>query len=179
MSKTKFITRTAVILALAVMFQNLRYLIGAMPNSNLIIGSLVNLTIIVATGSVGLLSGIIVSLVTPIVAFYQGHLPHFFLAPVTMLGNCVFAVIFYLLIKSKLTQPVSTALGIVSGAIIKWIVLYWLGIKIVLDLFIPDMPAQKASVIAAAFNIPQIITALIGGILGAVIIKVINSKHTL
>jgi hypothetical protein len=163
MSKTKFITRTAVILALAVMFQNLRYLIGAMPNSNLIIGSLVNLTIIVATGSVGLLSGIIVSLVTPIVAFYQGHLPHFFLAPVTMLGNCVFAVIFYLLIKSKLTQPVSTAFGNMYRApIIKRIVLVTSFYKHSFRPFHSGYAGPKCFRIAAAFKFRKIITALIG-----------------
>lgn len=178
MSKTKIITRTAVILALAIIFQNLRYFIGALPYSNIIIGSLVNLAIIVATGSVGIISGIVICLVTPIVALYQGQLPHVFLMPVTIFGNSALAVVFYLFFNSRFAQPFNYILGIVLGATIKWVVMYWLGIEIVLKLFVPNLPPQKAQVITAAFNMPQIFTALIGGVLGILIIKALKRKNS-
>ena len=99
MSKTKIITRTAVVLALAIVFQNLRYLIGGLPYSTIIIGSLVNLCIIVASGSIGIIPAIVVCLVTPIVALYQGHLPNIMFAPVTMIGNSVLAICYFLIVK--------------------------------------------------------------------------------
>ncbi|NLB80510.1 MAG: ECF transporter S component [Clostridiaceae bacterium] len=178
MSKIKLITRTAILLALAIIFQNFRYFIGALPFSTYIIGSLVNLVIFIATGSVGLLSGIIVCLVTPIVALFQGHLPHFLLAPVTMLGNSVLAVTFYLFLKSKFSKPFNMLLGVIAGALIKWVFMYWFGIKVILKLFIPELPAQKAAVISASFNTPQIITALIGGLLAIIIIKMLKTDKT-
>lgn len=174
MTKTKIVTRTAVILALAIIFQNLRYLIGGLPYSNIIIGSLVNLTIIVATGSVGIISGIVVCLVTPVVALYQGQLPHVFLMPVTMLGNTALAASFYLFVNSRFAQPFNYIFGVVTGAIIKWVVMYWLGVEVVLKMFVPNLPPQRAQVIAAAFNTPQIFTALIGGILGIFVIKALK-----
>lgn len=179
MSKTKLIARTAVLVALAIVFQNLRYLIGTLPYSTLIIGSLVNLTIIVATGYVGLLSGIAVCLITPIVAFYQGHLPHVFLAPVTMLGNSVLAVVFCLFIQSKFKNPLNMILGVIFGALIKWGAMYWLGVKVVLNLFVSNIPAQKAAAIAVSFNTPQAITALIGGVLGILVLNALkNNSNT-
>ncbi|MCK9478118.1 MAG: ECF transporter S component [Firmicutes bacterium] len=174
MSKTKTITRTAILLALAIIFQNFRYFIGALPFSTLIIGSLVNLVIVTATGFTGLLSGLVISLVTPLVALYQAHLPHPLLAPVTALGNFVLALSFYLFLKSKFSQPFNMVLGVIIGAFVKWVVMYWFGVKIVLQLFIPDLPAQKAAAISASFNTPQIITALIGGGLAILLIKMLN-----
>ncbi len=178
MSKTKFITRTAVILALAIIFQNLRYFIGAMPYSTYIIGSLVNLSIIVATGAVGLVSGLIISFVTPVVALFQGHLPHVYLMPVTMLGNAVLATVFYVFKRSRFAEPFNAFLGVAVGAVIKWIVMYWVGIVVVLRMFVPNLPPQKVTIISAAFNIPQIITALIGGVLGIIIIKALKRKNS-
>lgn len=176
MSKTKTITRTALFLALAIIFQNFRYFIGNLPFSTLIIGSLVNLVIIAATGFTGLISGLVVCLATPLVALYQSHLPHPFLAPVTALGNFTLAFSFYLFIKSKFNQPFNMVLGVIVGALVKWFVMYWLGIKVVLALFIPDIPAQKAAAISASFNTPQIITALIGGGLAIVLIKTLKQN---
>ena len=81
---------TAILIALTIVFQLLRpFLGGSNIISTYIIGSLVNLALIVAACAVGLWSGIAVALITPIIALLQGHatLP---LVPVIMAGNAVF-----------------------------------------------------------------------------------------
>ncbi len=177
MSRTRFITRTAVILALAIVFQNLRLVIGAWPQSTLIIGSLVNLTLIVATGAVGLVAGLVISFVTPIVAFAQGHLPHVWFMPVTMIGNAVLVLVYYLFKNSRFAEPFNAFLGIIIGALVKWAAMYWLGVVVVLGMFVPDLPQKKAAAIAAAFNFPQLITATVGGVLGILVIKALKRSN--
>ena len=56
--------------------------------------------------------------------------------------------------------------------------MYWVGIVVVLRMFVPNLPPQKVTIISAAFNIPQIITALIGGVLGIIIIKALKRKNS-
>lgn len=171
----QFLTRTAMLLALAIIFQNLRYLIPAGPQSTLIIGSLVNLCIVVATGAVGIASGVIISLITPLVALLQAHLPHPFFAPVTAIGNMAIAFVMYLSIKTNIFAKVSDFTGVIIGAFVKWGVMYFLGISLVLNTIIPKgtlKPPQVAA-LSANFNLPQLITALIGGVLGVVIVRIL------
>lgn len=72
-NKTLYITRTAVLLALTLVFQMLRIVIQPIvgPGHVFIVGSLVNLALIVAAGRIGLTAGIIISIATPIVAFFR------------------------------------------------------------------------------------------------------------
>jgi len=174
---TKFITRTAIILALTIVFQNLRFLIGSTPASTIIIGSLVNLCIIVATGLVGITSGIIISVISPLVALSQGHLPHPLFVPVTMAGNMVIAIIYYYISKRNLAGNVSGYVGVIVGALAKWGVMYYVGVVWVLNLIIGDALKPKAvELISLNFNIPQFITATIGGVLGVVIIGMLKDR---
>ncbi len=176
MSKTKIVTRTAVILALAIIFQNLRpFLAGLGPNSQIIIGSLVNLCIIIATGAVGFIPGLVICVVTPIIALFQGHIPHYLLAIVTLLGNAALATVFYVFSKSKFAEPINAFLGVVVGAVVKWAVMYFFGIKFILSLIVAEIKPPQVAAISLAFNFPQIITALIGGIFGIIIIKFLKN----
>lgn len=174
---TKFITRTAIILALTIVFQNLRYLILDNVASTIIIGSLVNLCIIVATGLVGITAGIIISVVSPLIALAQGHLPHPLFVPVTMAGNMTIAIIYYYISKLNLAGKLSGYVGVVVGALAKWGVMYYAGVVLVLNLIIGNaLPQQKATLIALSFNIPQFITAVIGGILGVALVGILKNK---
>lgn len=88
----QFMTRTAVMLALTILFQFVRYLFPD-PNAiyvTYIISSCVNLCLIVAGGVIGMWSGVIISVLAPIVAFFQGHAIVQMILPVA-LGNAVIA----------------------------------------------------------------------------------------
>lgn len=69
----KKLTLAAVMLALTIVFQNLRLLIGTNPVSTYIISSLVNLCLIIATGVASLWGGLAIALVAPLIALIQGH----------------------------------------------------------------------------------------------------------
>jgi len=55
--KLKYLTRTAMLLALTVIFQFIGRFIPLGPNSNFIVGPLVNACLIISAGLVGLFSG--------------------------------------------------------------------------------------------------------------------------
>ena len=76
----RWITRTAILLALTVLFQSLRVLIPVMPAdvSQYVVGSLVNLCLILAAVTVGIKGGMVIAVVAPVIAFIQDSLPYRF-----------------------------------------------------------------------------------------------------
>ena len=114
MSRTvKWITRTAILLALTVVFQSLRVLLPIIPVniSQYIIGSLVNLCLIVAAVVVGIKSGLVIAVVAPIIALVQGFTPFPVLAVPIALGNLV------LVIAAALLYKRNTLLAFAAGAV--------------------------------------------------------------
>ena len=103
---------TALLIALSFVFQQLRPVLGGSNIiSTYIIGSLVNLCLIIAATAVGLWSGVAVSVITPLIALLQGHaaLP---MLPWIIAGNAVLAVLYTLFsLRDK------TALDIVLAAL--------------------------------------------------------------
>lgn len=113
---------TALLVALTVVFQQLRFVLGDSIVTTYIIGSLVNLCLIVAATAVGLWSGVAVAVVSPLVAFAQGHLPLLQMLPWVMAGNAVLVVfyaVFALQDKTTLTVfwPRWIATGVVAAAV--------------------------------------------------------------
>lgn len=150
----KFITRTAVLLALTVAFQGLKL-------GQFITGPLVNAVLYISTSTVGMLSGVVIGAVTPWVALLVGILKPA-LAPVVpfiMLGNALLAIVF------SLVRPINRYLAIVVASITKFCILYG-ATKFLLSLKPP---------IAQAMQFPQLITAVIGGILAIIVLSVLNS----
>ncbi|MDR2514500.1 MAG: hypothetical protein LBD02_04735 [Christensenellaceae bacterium] len=96
--QVQFITRTAVLLALTLLFQLSRPLFppsgSAVPSLDYvtyIIGTLVNLGLIVAAAGVNVWSSLIIAAVAPIIAVMQGHSQLPMMVPV-MLGNAVVSI---------------------------------------------------------------------------------------
>jgi hypothetical protein len=87
-----WITRTAVLIALLIVFQ---WGLGALTGSNqIIVGSAVNLVLIIAATVSGLYSGIVVALISPFLAFVLGVGPQISaLIPFIALGNLVLVLI--------------------------------------------------------------------------------------
>ncbi len=180
MSVTKRITLTAMFLALVLVFQNIRLVIGQGPHTVYIVGALVNLTLLLTAHYIGITSGIIVSFAAALIALLQGHIPFPQLMPVVALGNSIL-VVSYALLKKPLKNY-----AIIPGALLKWAFLYF-GVIYVLKTFIrPAVEAPKYekmfALLSASFNYPQVITAVAGGILLFALIpvmdKAIHSKHS-
>ena len=165
-TNVKWITRTAVLLALCVLFQMIRILIGSTPVSTLIIGSLVNLTLIISVLYVGFWSGATLSVFSVIIAYMQGHIPAVIpLAVVVALGNI--AIVTGVWLFKNRNSFVGNVSGVLVGAVAKFLFL-WLAVsQFVVPMFIAN--PVKAKALTLAFSYPQLITALIGGALAIII----------
>ncbi len=160
-NKTFFITRTAILLAmaLAVQFTLLRLFPGN-PMIVYIVGSLLNMIFFISAMSVGILGGAFIGMMTPIVAFLTGHLGFPVLIPFVAFANIMLIVIFYLITKVlKDNYPMMVASGVIAS-VVKFAIMM-LSAKFILPL-ISSLPAPAVSKIAAGWSIPQLVTALIG-----------------
>lgn len=170
MNKTvRFLTRTAVLLALTVLFQSLRSIIPMPPNvSQYVVGSLVNLSLIVAAVIVGIKGGLIISVVAPLIAFFQGFQPNLIMVPMIALGNIVLVLVIALLYRKNKY----VALG--AGAILKFIALYIAVVKITVPLFLANSPDGMKATLSLSFSWPQLVTAAIGGVLALIVIPLVK-----
>ena len=114
----KWITRTALLLALALLFQSLR---GSIPKvmipglgemDQYIIGSLVNTTLILAAVTVGFTGGLVIAIVTPLVALLQGEIAFQIMMPFVALGNV--AIVLFVSLFYKRNKILAFGSGIIA-----------------------------------------------------------------
>ncbi|HYE81056.1 MAG TPA: ECF transporter S component [Clostridia bacterium] len=165
--KIQFMTRTALLLALVVTVQLAGRLI---PNSNFVVGPLVNACLLVSTAVAGVWSGIIISVVSPFASLINNHAPVAAallpFAPFVAAGNAIYVLCFYLLKKKNIVA------GIGIGAVLKFAFLYS-AINIFLQIF--QFP-KFAKVLTALFGWPQFITALLGGLVALAVMKALKGS---
>ncbi|MGI6704343.1 MAG: ECF transporter S component [Clostridia bacterium] len=163
----KFLTRTALILALTVGFQSLRpYISLPPPMSNYIIGSLVNASLAAASVLVGAWSGLLVSILAPVVALMQQHIVFPWLVPIIAGGNALYVLI--LAWWYRRNKP----LAIVLASAAKFLFLYYLVMAAVNILVVPQPAAGALSLM---FGWSQLITAMAGGFVALPVIKRIRT----
>lgn len=168
----KKMVTTGILIALTVVFQLLRPVLGGSNIiSTYIIGSLINLTLIIAACVVGLWSGVSVAVIAPLIALLQNHkqLP---MIPWIIAGNLVLVLLFALFgKKDRKTLEIEWVRWVIVGAVaavVKYLVIV-LGQALV-----------QTSAAGAAFGVAlsaallsqsvQIVTALIGMVLAGIII---------
>ncbi len=152
MNKTKYLTRTAMLLALTLVIQMLGF-------PTYITGPLVNMMLFIATILLGSLSGTIIGALTPWIALSRGILPPPLAAMVPfIIGGNIILVITYNFIAEK-----NQYLGILTAAILKFALL-----SSAVRFFIEVKPP-----IAAAMQLPQLLTAIAGGFLALLMTKYI------
>lgn len=173
--KIHWITETAIMLALLVTLQAL-----TKPMGQLVTGSCVNAILAVSALVGGLSSGIIVALISPVLAFVLGIAPQILTVPAIMVGNTVYVVLLSLLADGTGKQLVRQAVAWVAAAVAKFAVLYaivgWL-ICGVLSESLRASGALKAPMLKAlpaTFSWPQLVTALIGGAVALLIVPVLR-----
>lgn len=160
--KTIWITRTAVLTAMLLALQFVTKAFG-----QLVTGSCVNMVLTLAALYGGWWCALAVALLSPLFAFLLGIGPALVaIVPAIAAGNTALVAVLVLL-HGKLPDY----LGAVCAAITKFVLLWLTAVKIILPLL--GLPEQKLAVLTAMFTWPQLITALIGGILGVIIFSVL------
>jgi len=151
----RWVTRTALLFALVIVIQML-----GMPQ--LVTGPLVNMVLFLATFLEGIGSGVVIGFFTPWVAFSRGILPSPPMIPFIMIGNALLVVIFGIFrTKPGVTREIA---GIVVSALAKYLFLSQ-SVN-----FLVEIPGP----VAKAMQVPQLVTALLGGALAFVLEKLLR-----
>ena len=158
----KFIARTAIMLALTILFQTLGRFIPLGANSQFVVGPLVNACLLIAVAAAGIWSGVVIALATPFGAILTGAAIPLPFAPFIAIGNLILVLSFFLLMKKTKIG------GIVAGSILKF---GFLLASVNFFAWAVKIPEKKAAAMLLAFSWPQLVTALTGGIIALIVIK--------
>ena len=173
--KVKWIAQTAMLLALLVTLQYV-----TKPLGQLVTGSCVNAVLAVATLVGGLASGLVVALVSPVLAFLLGIAPQILTVPAIMVGNSVYALLLWLAADKSGKNLLRQIGAWLLAAAAKAAVLYLLVAKLICGVMADRLlatgtlkePMLKA--LPVTFSWPQLFTALIGGAVALLIVPVLR-----
>ena len=174
--KVRWITETAVMLALLVSLQALTKGL----NNQIITGSCVNTVLAVTVLVAGLSSGITVAVISPVLAFLLGIAPQILTVPAIMVGNTVFVVLLHFLADRTGKNIGKQIAAWLIAAVAKFASLYIIVVKVICGLLAESLlaagtlkePMLKA--LPATFSWPQLVTALIGGAIALAIVPVLR-----
>lgn len=159
--KIRWITETAVMLALLIALQWAGSRIPMPMTKQLVTGSFVNTVLAVTVLVAGLSSGITVALISPIMAYLLDIPTQAVAIPAIMVGNTVFVILLYF-IAGKNSRMIWRQLAAwIAAAVSKFAVLYALVVWVICGLVVSGSP--QVVKLTAAFSWPQLVTALIGG----------------
>ena len=169
--KTTWIARTAVCLALLIAVQFFTKSLG-----QLVTGSCVNLVLAITALIGGIWSGVTVAVISLFCAYLLGIGPAFLpMVPCVSLGNAVYAVLFGSLVNKHLQKKkLPAAYGsMVLVAAAKFATLYVVLVRLVAPAVVP---AVKLNTVTASFTWPQLLTAVIGGVLACLIAPILRKS---
>lgn len=170
--RIQWMTRTAVFIALIIIAQ----VTTAQLGNKLVTGSMVNALLIIASMTANISSGLIVSIISPILAKILGIGPLWGIIPFIILGNMVLCLVWYFMNqRCHLQQMLTYILSLFIGATAKFLVLYLGIVRFAIPILL-QIPEPKANVISAMFSVPQWITATIGGVIAMLVVPLLQ-KH--
>ena len=173
--KTKQFVQTALLLALCIVSQYFKNF------SVYITGPIINTILIIATLAVGLYSGLIISVITPVTAFIITGSPIMAaipaILPVIILGNVILVCsTYYFQNKHNFKYHLQAGLfvgsilkAIFMGAVIVLVLLPLLGDNIASHLPKPEVLPMVLATAKITFSVTQLITAFLGSILAYLI----------
>ena len=173
--KIRWITETAVMLALLVCLQAL-----TKPMGQLVTGSCVNTVLAVSALVGGLSCGLVVALCSPVLAYLLGIAPMALTVPAIMVGNTVFVVLLVLLADKSGKNILRQVIAWVVAAAAKFSALYAIVVWLICGVLSESLLASGAmkppmlTALPATFSWPQLITALIGGAVALFITPVLR-----
>lgn len=180
--KTMWITRTGVLLALLLALQWATLGTKAFAGQY-ITGSLVNCVLAVSALTAGLSSGLVIALLSPIFAYLLGIAPQLVVVPAIMAGNCALVLVLWAVGRGDAPMW-RKAVAVVLAAVCKFVVLYLLVVQVICGVgasFLlgqsffgaPVLLQPMIQALPLTFSWPQLITALIGGVLGILVSKIL------
>ena len=175
--KILWITETAAMLALLICLQWVGSQIPAPMVKQLVTGSCVNAVLAVTALLVGLSGGLLVAVVSPVLAYALGIAPQILTVPAIMVGNALYVVVLYLLSRKALWQRI---IAWVLASVVKFAALYTIVVVLICGVFSEKLlaagtlKAPMLKALPATFSWPQLVTALIGGALALLILPVLR-----
>lgn len=168
--RIRWITQTAVFIALLIAVQ-----VFTAPFGNIFVtGSVVNMLLAVSVMTCGLNSGITVSLLSPVLAKFLGIGPLWSIIPFIVLGNIAFIMTWHFIgRKLKRNRIIMYAVAIATASVVKFLILYFCIAQLAVTVLL-KLPEQQAALISGMFSIPQLITALIGGMAAAAVLPALR-----
>lgn len=173
--KIRWITETAVLLALLVVLQAVTKSLG-----QFVTGSFVNAVLAVAVLLAGMGSGVTIALISPVLAYLLGIAPILVTVPAIMVGNTVFVILLRLITGGQ-SKPLGRQVAAwLVAAIAKFAVLYILVVKIICGIASVPLLASGTlkepmlKMLPTMFAWPQLVTALIGGAVALAIVPVLK-----
>ena len=173
--KIRWITETAIMLALLVTLQAM-----TKPMGQLVTGSCVNAILAVSALIGGLSCGVTVAVISPILAFLLGIAPQILTVPAIMVGNTVYVILLSLLADKTGKNLVKQAIAWAAAAAAKFASLYAIVVLLICGLLSPAllesgvMKPPMLQALPATFSWPQLFTALIGGAVALAIVPVLK-----
>lgn len=170
--KVKNLVRASLLLAIAIIIQ---FLGKNIPQINqFLVGPVVNAILIITAFVCGTWWGVGVGVLTPIMAWLVGQLPGPMapFIPFIMIGNALFVIFFGIL---KNYQKWGKYIGLLLGSFIKFLFLSLSAAKLI-TVFNIGLPPKVASKLVIMMGTPQLITALIGGAIALVLIKLLTKR---
>lgn len=163
----KFLTRTALLLAVAIAFQFLGRFMG--PWNNFIVGPIVNAVLLIAAEITGVLGGVSISVIAPLVSALTNKAA---IAPIVLMfspfiiaGNIILVLAWHFLKKWNKIGAVGV------GAVLKFGFLFT-AISIFTQMVAMKPPV--AATLVGLFSWPQLLTAAIGGAIALIILPVLK-----
>lgn len=162
------VTRTGLLLAATLILQGIRLIIPIPPQlSMFLIGSLVNACLITAVLAVDRRAGFVVAACTPVFAWLEGMLPFFlFVFPVAV-GNSVYVYSAWRWQRYGLS-------ALMAAALAKAVVLYALFYLLFAGI---EFPPALRHLLLTAMSWPQIITGVIGALIGLEVSRFLKLRH--
>ena len=181
--KTIWITRTGVLLALLLALQWATLGTKAFAGQY-ITGSLVNCVLAVSALTAGLSGGLVIALLSPIFAYLLGIAPQLVVVPAIMAGNCALVLVLWAMGRGNAPMW-RKAVAVVLAAVCKFVVLYLLVVQVICGVgasFLlgqsffgaPVLLQPMIQALPLTFSWPQLVTALIGGVLGILVSKILT-----
>ena len=173
--KIRWITETAIMLALLVTLQAL-----TKPMGQLVTGSCVNAVLAIAALLGGMGCGVTVAFISPVLAFLLGIAPQILTVPAIMAGNTVYVVLLSLLADPTGKNMIKQVIAWLAAAAAKFATLYGIVVGLICGIMSESLLASGAmkapmlQALPATFSWPQLFTALTGGAVALLIVPVLK-----
>lgn len=176
-TNTKYLTLNALLIALAIAVQLVGRSIPAISQG--FVGPFINAILIISLLFTNLKYASMVAIITPITALLTAQLnPAMgFFVPFICIGNVIFVVIFSIINVGE-NPWLSNGIKLVIAAACKYLFLSLSATKVIIWLNLGVSP-KILEKLAIAMGLPQLYTALVGGIIGIFLYKLIKPRVNL